>query len=99
MNFEFHPEAEREIYEASLRYELDVPGLGRRFADEVERAVDVLLAYPEIGARLDDHLRHFVLRKFPFSIIYAASADLVSIVAVAHGSREPGYWRPRIHDR
>lgn len=35
MNFEFHPEAERELFEATFRYELDVPGLGRRFADEV----------------------------------------------------------------
>ena len=99
MKFEFHPDAERELYEAALRYELDVPGLGRRFASEVERAVEVLLDHPEIGARLDDDLRHFVLRKFPFSIVYAASANLVSIVALAHGSREPGYWRPRIHDR
>jgi plasmid stabilization system protein ParE len=66
MNFEFHPEAEREIHEAALRYELDVPGLGRRFADEVERAVEVLLDHPEMGARLDDDLRHFALRKFPF---------------------------------
>ena len=99
MNFEFHPDAERELHESTLRYELDVPGLGRRFADEVERAIDVLLDRPEIGSRLDEDLRHFVLRKFPFSIIYAVSGDLISIVALAHGSREPGYWRPRIHDR
>jgi hypothetical protein len=77
MNFEFHPEAERELGEAALRYELHVAGLGRRFASEVERAVEVLLERPEVGARLDDDLRHFVLRKFPFSIIYATSGGSV----------------------
>lgn len=49
MNYEFHPEAERELDEATFRYELDVPGLGRRFAEEVERAVEVLLKHPDIG--------------------------------------------------
>jgi plasmid stabilization system protein ParE len=99
MNYEFHPEAERELVEATFRYELDVPGLGRRFAGEVERAVEVLLKHPDIGARVDDDLRNFVLRKFPFSLVYGSTSKLLSIVAIAHGSREPGYWRSRIHDR
>jgi hypothetical protein len=37
MNYEFHPEAELELYEAALRYESEVPELGHRFGDEVER--------------------------------------------------------------
>jgi len=99
MNYEFHPEAEQELYEAALRYESEVPELGRRFADEVERVVQMLLEHPELGSRLDNDLRHFVLRKFPFSIVYAAATDLVFIVAVAHGSREPAYWKPRAQVR
>lgn len=99
MRYEFHPEAEQELMEAALHYESEVPELGIRFANEVERVVQLLLDHPELGSRLDDKLRHFVLRKFPFSVVYAASADLVYIVAVAHGSREPEYWRFRVHDR
>jgi plasmid stabilization system protein ParE len=99
MNYEFHPEAERELYEAALRYEAEVPELGRRFGDEVERVVQLLLDHPEMGSRLDNDLRHFVLRKFPFSIVYAVVTDLVYIVAVAHGSREPEYWRLRVQER
>lgn len=99
MNYEFHPEAERELFEATFRYEVDVPGLGRRFADEVERAVEVLLKHPGIGVPVDGDLRHFVLRKFPFYVVYGTSTNLLQIVALAHGSREPGYWRPRVHDR
>lgn len=98
MNYEFHPEAARELDEAALRYESLVPGLGTRFGDEVERVVELLLGYPELGVQVDRNLRHFVLRRFPFSVVYAATADLVYIVAIAHGSREPLYWRLRVQD-
>jgi len=52
-----------------------------------------------MGPNIDEYLQHFVLRKFPFSVVYAVEADLVYIVAIAHGSREPEYWRFRIQDR
>jgi toxin ParE1/3/4 len=99
MRYEFHPDAELELYEAALRYESEVPELGRRFGDEVERTVQLLLQHPELGARVDETLRHFVLRKFPFSVVYAVTTDLIYILAIAHGSREPEYWRPRVQDR
>jgi len=99
MKYEFHPEAEQELYEAAARYQSEVPGLGFRFADEVESVIRLLLEHPEPGLRLDDELRHFVLRRCPFSVVYAVISDVVYVVAVAHGSREPGYWRPRVQDR
>jgi toxin ParE1/3/4 len=95
MKYEFHPEAEWEFIEEAARYESEVPGLGHRFGSEIERVVELLLENPKIGAPVDDDLRHFVLRRFPHSIIYAVIADVLFIVAVAHGSREPGYWRSR----
>jgi plasmid stabilization system protein ParE len=100
MKYEFHPEAELELDEAALRYEAEVTGLGVRFGDEVERVVSLLLEHPEIGARIDENLRHFVLRKFPFSVVYAVVRDdLLYVIAIAHGSREPEYWRLRVQER
>lgn len=99
MRYEFHSEAEQELYEATLRYETEVPGLGARFAEEVERVIELVLDHPELGSRLDENLRHVVLRRFPFSVVYAVVADIVYVVALAHGSREPDYWRPRVQDR
>ncbi len=99
MKYEFHPEAELELYEAALRYETEISGLGVRFGDEVERVIGLLLEHPETGSRIDESLRHFVLRKFPFSIVYAVAGEHVYIVAVAHSSREPEYWRLRVQDR
>jgi len=96
MKYEFHPEAEQEFLAGAARYESDVTGLGERFGEEIYRVIQLLLDNPELGARLDPELRHFVLRRFPFSVVYAVTSELLYIVAVAHGSREPGYWQSRV---
>ena len=91
MKYEFHPEAELEVLEAAARYEAEVPSLGLEFGGELERVIELLLENPELGAQVDGDIRHFVLRRFPFSVIYVATRDVVYILAVAHSSREPGY--------
>jgi plasmid stabilization system protein ParE len=96
MNYEFHPEAELEVIEAAARYDAAVPGLGERFGDEVERVIELLLERPELGARVIGEIRHFVLQRFPFSIIYVVLRELLYILAVAHGSRGPAYWLSRL---
>ena len=96
MRLEFHPEAELELVEAALHYELEVPGLGARFEAEVRRAADLLLEYPDIGQAVDSDLRRFVLPRFPFTLIYSATSEVLRVEVVAHQSRLPGYWRKRI---
>jgi hypothetical protein len=54
-----------QFIEAAARYEIQVPGLGRRFGADVRRAIDALLAYPEIGVAVDADLRKFALQRFP----------------------------------
>jgi plasmid stabilization system protein ParE len=97
MNYDFHPEAEQEFIETAAYYESEVPGLGARFGAEVHRVIELLLDKPEIGAPVDENIRHMVLRRFPHSIIYTEVSGVLYILAVAHGSREPGYWRSRKH--
>lgn len=96
MRLEFHPDAELELIEAALHYELQVPGLGGNFESEVRRATDILLDHPEIGQLIDPDLRRFILSRFPFTLIYSAASDVLRIEVVAHQSRLPGYWRSRI---
>ncbi|MCU0834759.1 MAG: type II toxin-antitoxin system RelE/ParE family toxin [Chromatiaceae bacterium] len=95
MKYEFHPEAEFEVIEAAAHYEREVPGLGVRFGDEVERVIDLLIKNPKLGAPIQEDIRHFVLRQFPFSVIYAEVGDILYVLAIAHSSRKPGYWSER----
>ena len=96
MEWEFHPEAEAEFIESASYYEGEVPGLGRRFGRVVSEALELLLENPEIGSTQTDELRSFVLGSFPYSIIYATHGNLLFVLAVAHGSRKPGYWKSRL---
>jgi plasmid stabilization system protein ParE len=95
VKLEFHPDAEMELIEAAARYELQVPGLGERFEAEIRSATEVLLQHPEIGAPADPNLRRFILNRFPFTLYYSATSDVLRIEVVAHQSRRPGYWRSR----
>ena len=95
MTLEFHPEAELELIEAAAYYEIQVPGLGERFEAEVQRATDLLLEHPEIGAPADAVLRKFVLNRFPLILYYSVTSNILRIEVVAHQSRRPGYWRSR----
>ena len=88
--------------EAAEWYDDQRLGLGDRFIDEVEEAIDLLLEFPAAGPELDprpdqDALRQFSLRSFPYVLVYAPEEPLL-ILAVAHTSRMPGYWADRLSE-
>lgn len=97
MRLEFHPAAELEFIEAAAYYERQVSGLGQRFGADVRRALDILLAHPEMGIAVDADLHKYVVRRFPFSLIYSLSSEVLRVEVLAHQSRRPGYWRSRVH--
>lgn len=52
---------------------------------------------PEIGSPRSGRLAHrrFTLTRFPYTIVYRMRETDVYIVAIAHTSRRPGYWKNR----
>ena len=62
---EFHRLAERELNEAAQYYDLEDPGLGAAFLDEVDRCLQSIQAAPEAGAILRGTVRRRLLRRFP----------------------------------
>ena len=96
MRFEFHPEALDEYNEAAHRYAKREPGLDLRFIVCVENAIEMIIEDPLRWRRFDEDVRRCLTRVFPYGIFYTVEADFVLIVAIAHCSREPGYWKNRI---
>lgn len=92
----FHPAANRELLEAFNHYEDQVEGLGDDLLQEVERAIQLLLAYPEAAPRVTSEVRRYTLNRFPYSLIYRARKDRLRILAIAHQSRRPLYWIGRL---
>ena len=95
MTHRFHPEAQCEFREDALFYESRMQGLGRQFSDAIRDAIAAIVEDPQRWALFEAETRRFVLRRFPYAIIYLAERDTVFIVAVMHCTREPGYWRER----
>jgi plasmid stabilization system protein ParE len=95
MKYRFHPEAAEE-YERDIRfYRKRQPGLPKRFVAAVEETIARILEHPDRWRMIEPNLRRCLTRTFPYSVIYSVQGDTVFIIAVAHGSREPGYWKGR----
>lgn len=99
MKLEFFPAAERELIEASERYEARLQGLGNDFLLEVERVSAVLIELPSLGEKLDSLHRRLPLQRFPYALIFRRDADAIRVVAVAHRRRKPSYWSARAEER
>jgi plasmid stabilization system protein ParE len=93
--YSFHPEARAEYVTATLYYASRRPGLGRSFADAVERALVLIREYPEMGSPIEGSIRRVLVRRFPCAVVYRVEAESVHIIAVADLRREPDYWRHR----
>jgi plasmid stabilization system protein ParE len=93
--FTIHETAEAEINEAADFYDLENPGLGNVFLDEVEHAIEAISRYPEVAPVVRNGMRKKHLMKFPYSLIYSVRSDEVRLLAVAHQKRRPFYWRGR----
>ncbi|MBN2153783.1 MAG: type II toxin-antitoxin system RelE/ParE family toxin [Candidatus Lokiarchaeota archaeon] len=91
----FLPDASRELEEASLFYERRSGGLGKQFEEEIESAVKDIQKDPEIWPFFKENTRRRLLKRFPFAILYRVDATEIVIVAVAHLSRKPDYWKDR----
>lgn len=65
------------------------------FDAEFDRALSQIAADPERFPLCDTRHRYFLLRRFPFRIIYRVVRDGIAVIAVAHGSRTPNYWADR----
>ncbi len=96
MNYWLHPEAQEDLREAAEFYrEQAGAALSQSFLAEFEHSVSLLLQYPRLGVMWRQGKRRRVTRRFPFSVVYAVVGDQIRILAVAHQSRRPRFWRSR----
>jgi hypothetical protein len=93
---EVEEDAERELADSAIYYEHRRAGLGLEFAAAIQDALDTIRDAPERSSLRNDGTRRHVMRRFPFIIHYLIMPDYVWIVAFAHTSRKPGYWRGRL---
>ena len=96
MIYRFHPEALDEYQQATLYYAERDPTLALRFVEAIEDTIRRVVESPQRWRVLDEDVRRCLTHVFPYGILYTIEPDFILIVAVMHGSREPGYWKRRV---
>lgn len=91
----FDPAARHEMLEAADFYDLEQPGLGNEFLDEVESALGVIADHPAASPTGLGETRTHPLSRFPYSVTYWFDKHQVTVTAIAHHRRRPGYWGTR----
>jgi plasmid stabilization system protein ParE len=92
--------ARDELRAAVAWYEEKQIGLGVEFFAEVQRTLELIQGHPGLGAptvgvRAERGTRRLPLRRFPYGVVYRERVAEIQVIAFAHTSRKPGYWRLR----
>ena len=95
-----HPDAAEEAVRATEWYEKQRAGLGRDFEVAVHVAMDLLGCDPipstsAAGASSRRGVRRLILKRFPYDVIFIERPDHIWVIAFAHHSRRPAFWRER----
>lgn len=84
--------AERDIAESFKWYRARSAAAAEVFRSEVIAAIDRIANAPEAWRTDDDGNRRVVLRRFPYTVVYEIADVSITILAVAHHRKRPGYW-------
>lgn len=86
-----------DLEEATRFYFQQDPSVEIRFAECIDKAIDQVTSRPYSWPILESDVRRFVVEIFPYSLLYSIVSDHVLILAVAHQSRHPDFWKDRIN--
>ncbi len=87
--------AEADFTEALCWYAERSRQAAENFEAEFEQALATITADPHRFPKCDQRHQYCRIRRFPFQIIYRNDQDIITIIAVAHAKRNPGYWSNR----
>jgi plasmid stabilization system protein ParE len=98
--FEFHPEALLEAWGARHWYAERNAQTASAFLAELEHAQEQVITFPDRWPAHVHGTRRYRFRRFPYVLVYHATPQRVTVLAVAHSKRRPGYWKTRLpsHD-
>ena len=95
MSVSFHPDAADEFEEAVVYYEDCQTGLGKQLSQEIDAAIQLILAFPNAWTTLENEIKRILIRRFPFGLLYILRNDEIYILAVMNLNRNPSYWKKR----
>lgn len=87
------PAAENDIAEAFGWYQERNATAADAFRAEVFETIDRLVEAPLSWPSDDEGNRTRVVKRFPYTVWFEVLGSTVTVLAIAHHRRRPGYWR------
>lgn len=91
----FRRAAKDDLEEAAAWYEDRRRGLGDEFLNEIGEAIEQAASHPERHPLAFGDVRRTVLRRFPYAVYFRQREQVLVILAVFHGRRNPLIWKRR----
>ena len=87
--------SQKEYQEAVYYYDDQNVIVGDEFITEVEEAIKLIVSFPSAWPLVHEQLRRYVLKRFPYIILYKFYGDRIVVFAIAHQHRDPTYYLKR----
>ena len=89
----FTQAARAELIGAQDWYEGEATGLGRYFREAIDALTERLSTNPQQFPIVFKNVRRALLRRFPYSLLFAVEGDTLLVIACFHASRDPSHWQ------
>ena len=87
---EIHPEALAEFKAAVVWYVDKSDSAAVNFVAEIDNAIELITASPRRWPAAERGTRKFVLRRYPYAVIYRERDTDIQVLAIAHGVQAIG---------
>ena len=98
ISIEVRDEAQAEIPAAFACYEDRRQGLGQQFLLSLDAVFERIRRQPMAFPVIDGPVRHAMLRRFPYALIFDLEEDRATILAAFHGRRQPRGWSDKVSE-
>jgi len=85
--------AESQAFHARDWYESQLKGLGLRFVDELDVAIQRAQQNPQHYQAVYREIRRVLLRRFPYAVFFVAEPGRVVVLAILHQYEDPAKWQ------
>ena len=90
------PEAQIEFNQSVDWYEERQLGLGQRFVESIDSAIQSIAESPEQAARVHKEVRCKSVKGFPYQVFYRIKGQhTVEVLSIFHVRQHPGVWQSR----
>ena len=96
MKIRYLPGALQDFDEAIAYYQERSPRAAQNLMQAIRTGERLIRDFPELAPSLGRRLRVLPVSRFPYSLVYFLGGNEIVMVAVAHQSRRPGYWKGRL---